>query len=145
MIHPAPTTAIDPRLARGVLAETGPITAGKPERIVIEFPNTNYRLELVPTGPMTTQVGKRIIGTIHAQARRIDVVDTGGRYVEPVYGTPRRVQGAVIAVQDNAIVVNAGMPIHCTPTDPRQKASDFALGALVSFDVLPGATFSAQP
>jgi len=71
-------------------------------------------------------------------------VGTGGRYVEPVYGRPRRVQGSVIAIDqaNNAVVVDATIPIHCTPTDPRQKATDFQPGQFVSFDVLEGATFT---
>jgi hypothetical protein len=138
MIHPAPTTRIDPLLARGVLARAGA------ELITIEFPNTNYRLDLRPLGPVHAAEGKRIIGVIRLDARRIDTVDTGGRYVEPVYGPIRRVQGTVIAVEGDAVVVNAGMPIHCRPTDPRQKASDFAPGAFVSFDAMPGATFEPR-
>lgn len=81
------------------------------------------------------------MGTIHAKAKRIDVVDTGGRYVEPVFGRPRRVQGTVIAAEGEELVVNAGVPIHCRPTDPRQKPSDFEVGDLVSFDVMEGAEF----
>jgi hypothetical protein len=81
---------------------------------------------------------------IRARCRRIDVVGTGGRYVEPVYGRPRRVQGTVISTDAsrNTVVVDAAIPIHCTPTDPRQKATDFQTGQLVSFDVLEGATFA---
>lgn len=138
MIHPSPTTRIDPSLARGTLAQAGP------ELITIEFPNTNYRLDLRPVSPVHAAPGKRIIGVIRLDARRIDKVDTGGRYVEPVYGPIRRVQGTVVAIQGDAVVVNAGMPIHCRPIDPRQKASDFAAGDFVSFDAMPGATFEPR-
>lgn len=141
MIHPAPTTKIDPRHARGVFAGHTPATATKPALVTITFPNTNYQLHLRPVGDVHAEEGKRIIGTIHAQARRIDLVGTGGRYVEPVYGRPRRVQGLIVAIEANAVVVNAGVPIHCTPTAPGQKSSDFALGDFVSFDVLDGASF----
>lgn len=144
MITPAPTTKIDPALARGVLVEVVPATATKPEFVKITFPNTSYEIHLLPTAPIATAPGKRIIGTIRAKCRRIDVVGTGGRYVEPVYGRPRRVQGSVIAIDqaNNAVVVDATIPIHCTPTDPRQKATDFQPGQFVSFDVLEGATFT---
>ncbi len=138
MIFPAPTSKIDPRLARGVLQET------TPKVIKVTFPNTNYELHLVPDGAVQTPVGKRIVGVIKAQARRIDVVKTGGRYVEPLVGHPRRVQGMVVAVDGaaNTVVVDAGMPVHCTPTDPRQKATDFEPGQFVSFDVLEGVSFA---
>ena len=42
------------------------------------------------------------------------------------------------------LIVDAGMPIHCVMTDPRQIPSMFERGAVVSFDVMDGATFSAE-
>ena len=60
-----------------------------------------------------------------AEAKRIDVVTTGGRYVEPVYGRPRRVQGTVIAIEDGAVVVNAGACNRCQLCDLR--CPDFAI------------------
>lgn len=146
MIHPAPTDKIAPTLARGELAEVVAPTATKPGHIVIEFPNTSYRMHLIPTGPITTAVGKRIIGTIRATARRVDLVETGGKYVEPVFGHPRRVQGSVIGSDDRSrtLIVDAGMPIHCVMNDARQVPSMFPRGAMVSFDVMDGATFSTE-
>lgn len=142
MIHPAPTTAIDPVLVRGTLEAIVPETAGHPAYIKLAVPNTSYSLHLQPTGAMPSgeRIGKRLIGTIRAKARRIDIVGTGGRYVEPVFGRPRRVQGTVLKITADAVVVDAGLPIHCTPQDARQKPSDFQPGQFVSFDVLDGAT-----
>jgi hypothetical protein len=142
MIAPHPTSKIDPVLARGTLLGVHAASATKPAHITFGVPNTNYELHLVPQGTIKAQVGKRLIGTIRAQARRIDVVQTGGQYVEPVYGRPRRVQGTVIAIKDGALVVDAGVPIHCAPTDARQKAEQFSVGQFVSFDVMDGARFA---
>ena len=136
MITPAPTTKIDRALTRGVLVSTDG------EAVTISIPDTNYQLRLIALGEITTRPGKRIIGTVRAQALRVDEVRTGGRFVEPVFGRPRRVQGRIIAIKDGAIVVDAGLPIHCTLTDRRQSATDFEQGQLVSFDVLKGATFT---
>lgn len=146
MIHPSPTTPISPTLARGVLAELHAATATKPAIAVIEFPNSNYQLHLVPTSQIATPVGKRIVGTIRVQARRLDIVDTGGNFVEPVIGRPRRVQGRVVEVDEtsNTVIVDAGMVIHLSLTDPRQRARQFPKGELVSCDVFDGATFSPQ-
>lgn len=151
MITPAPTTRIDPTLARGVVARHLPATATRPAFLVVAFPNTSYELHLeAPAagsqpgsagGWESAAEGSRIVGTIRAEATRIDVVRSGGRYVEPVSGRPRRVQGMVIAVTGDRVVVDAGVAIHCTPTDPRQKAGDFQVGDFVSFDVRRGATF----
>ncbi|MBC7772209.1 MAG: hypothetical protein H7210_06930, partial [Pyrinomonadaceae bacterium] len=135
MINPAPTSRIDPTLARGTLLEVIAATATRPGYVNITFPNTSYELHLLPGAPVSALVGKRIIGTIRAKARRVDKVQTGGRYVEPVYGRPRRVQGSVIATNEGAktIVVDAGVPIECSLTDERQKTGQFAVGDFVSF------------
>lgn len=144
MLHPAPTSRIDPTTARGELAESHPAAGANPAHVVLTFPNTNYRTHLLAAQPVTTPVGKRILGTIRVQARRVDTVHTGGRYVEPVYGRPRRVQGSVIAADTatRTIVIDAGFPIHCELTDARQRADDFQPGQFVSCDVLDGATFT---
>ena len=143
MITPSPTTSIDPVLARGTLLEIVPESGQRPAHLTFAVPNTSYQIALLPIGAMPTpdRIGKRLIGTIRAKARRIDVVDTGGRYLEPVYGRPRRIQGTIIKTVGDALVIDAGVPIHCTPTDPRQSASQFQPGQLVSFDALDGATF----
>jgi hypothetical protein len=148
MIAPSPTSKIDATLARGTLAGIASATPAKPAFLTFATPGTSYALHLqFPGTALATlearlaTVSKRLIGTIHAQAKRIDVVQTGGQYVEPVMGRPRRVQGTVIAIKGNEVVVDAGMPIHCTPTDPRQNASQFQVGQFVSFDVMDGARF----
>ncbi len=141
MITPSPTTRLDPGLARGILIETRAGDAIGTPQIVFGVLNTSYELHLVPAGEIKAGKGKRLVGTIAAQARRIDLVGTGGQFIEPVMGRPRRVQGTVIRAEGGAVVVDAGIPIHCTPADPRQTADQFAPGQLVSFDVLDGATF----
>ncbi|MBC7834268.1 MAG: hypothetical protein H7Y88_04100 [Phycisphaerales bacterium] len=146
MITPTPTTPIDRTLARGLLGEWVAQTATKPEMVKMLFPGTSYELHLVPATDITCEKGKRIVGRIAGAARRVDVVMTGGRYVEPVYGNPRRVQGTIVSTNDatNVIVVDAGMPIHLTLTDARQKGAQFALGQLVSCDVMDGTTFHPE-
>ena len=142
MITPQPTTKIDEKLARGVLARVGELDGEK--AVTIAFPDTNYEIQLILDGDIPCETGKRIVGTVSARAKRIDVVDSGGRFIEPIYGRPRRVQGRVVAIKGDAVVVDAGVIVHCTPTDARQSATDFEPGQLVCFDVLKGATFRAQ-
>ena len=128
-----------PSISRGVLAER------HADHIVLSIPGTDYRLHLLTAAPVTGEVGKRIRGVIRGQARRIDVVVTGGRYVEPVYGRPRRVQGSIDAVDTDAdtvtVRIHDAAAIVCR-TDGRQRAADFRVGQFVSLDVTPGATFS---
>lgn len=150
------TAAAQPTAARGVLTEVVAATATKPGYIVLSIPGSSYQLHLRPVGELAARVGapgvgKRLVGTITVEARRIDRVQSGGRYVEPVIGRPRRVQGRVTGVDlaSGTMTVDAGgaiavdglpLPIRCKPTDPRQRADQFAVGEMVSMDVLDGAT-----
>jgi len=144
MLYPAPTTKLAPHLARGTVVEHIGATATKPAFVVLSFANTSYRMHLQPTAEVSTPVGKTVIGTIRAEAKRVDVVHSGGRYVDPVFGRPRRVQGAVVANDGGVLTVHAGVPVVCTLTDPRQKAEDFAVGDFVGFAVARGATFTPE-
>ncbi|NUQ68628.1 MAG: hypothetical protein HUU18_10155 [Phycisphaerales bacterium] len=138
MITPSPTAKIDPSLARGVNAGE----AGGTLRFGV--PNTNYEIHLVPEQPVTTPEGKRLVGVIRAKARRIDVVSTGGRFIEPVTGRPRRIQGIVIRTDSGGVVVDAGIPIHCATTDPRQSPDQFKPGDLIACDLLAGTSFEMR-
>jgi hypothetical protein len=149
------TATADVRTARGVLYDLVSATATRPASLVFHVPGSQYQLHLRQEGQVSGQVGKRIAGVIHATARRVDVTNQGGRFIEPVIGRPRRIQGVVIA-QDaaaNSITVNCagsasvdgvGLPVVCKLTDPRQKAEQFPIGAFVGFDALDGASFTQQ-
>ena len=150
---PAPGTA--PGIASGTSSappatdlSTQPRVKGKLlERrdgmVVLGLPGTDYRLHLALEIGLPADVGDMVTGTIHATARRVDVISGGGRYLEPVFGRPRRVQGRIVGghVPSRALYVNAAAPIICTLSDARQQAGDFSIGQLVSFDVEPGAVF----
>ncbi len=137
MTETAASTEADRSIARGVLAESDD------KRIVLAIPGTDYRLELALSGALGSRVGDKIAGTIRAQARRIDVVKSGGLFIDPVFGRPRNVQGRIIEVDTNGntLTVNAGAPIVVKPS-PRQKAADFRPAQLVHFAAEPGATFT---
>lgn len=145
----APTPAPPPapaskRTARAKLLEKDA------EKVVLTFPagatgqiqKPTHQMHLLTNTPVRTEPGKRILGTIRVEARRIDVCGTGGSFVEPVYGRPRRVQGTIIDIDSSngCVVVDAGMPI-VAKLDPLQRTSDFKLGDHVTFAVKPGATF----
>lgn len=143
MLHPAPTSKLPPTIARGTIKALHPATATKPPHLVLALHNSDYELHLLPIGPAPFQPGERAVGRIRADAKRVDVVNSGGRYVEPVIGRPRRVQGTIVATDpdSNSITVNAGVPITCRLCDPNQRAAQFQPGQFVSFDVLRGSTF----
>jgi hypothetical protein len=149
MLDPAPTTKLDPTLTRGTLAEVRPATATQPAFVVLTIPNTDYRLHLCPHADDLARFegreGTKVVGIIRVPAKRLDICGTGGRFVEPCFGRPRRVQGMVRAVlkPENVVVVGAanGLSLHLTPTAPGQTAAQFAEGDFLTCGVLDGASF----
>ncbi len=131
------TTERDRGVARGVAA------AVKDGHLTLALPDTDYRIDLLTKGAIDAAPGRRTEGTITAQARRIDVIKSGGRYFEPVIGRPRRVQGRIVAIDEsaNTITVLAAAPIVCR-VGPGQSAGKFMVDQQVSFDVEPGAVFT---
>lgn len=138
---PAPTSK---RIAHAKLLEKDA------EKVVLTFTagatgqiqKPTHQMHLVTNTPVRTELGKRILGTIRVEARRIDICGTGGSFVEPVYGRPRRIQGNIIDIDstNGCIVVDAGMPIVATIA-AGQRPTDFKVGDHVTFAVKPGATF----
>ncbi len=112
------------------------------EQIVLAIAETDYQIHLQLVSEISAGVGDGIEGYIRAKARRVDVISAGGRYVEPVMGRPRRIQGRIIGgdVQANTIVVDCGIRIICSLM-AHQQASTFKTQQMVSFDVEPGASF----
>jgi len=131
------TTATVNEIARGVVESAD---AG---RLVLRIPQTDYRLQLVPTGPISTPVGKRIKGVIHAKALRLFATQGGGKFIEPVIGEPRIVAGMVIAVDALArrVLVDVSVPMWMT-LDDRQPKLEVAVGELVNCYVESGINFT---
>ena len=147
MLDPAPTTKIADNLARAKVLEFHPASGTRSGYAVLGFANTDYQIHVEPMdelGDLGDRVGKKVIGTIHMQARKVTVSGAGGRFVDPCSGVIRRVQGTVVGVddEDNRIVINAGMPIYLTLTAPGQNARDFEIGDFVGCDVLSHAGFA---
>lgn len=123
----------------------GPILEVGHAYITLALLGTDYKIHLVPTKGGTHAVGltagTRVHGTIHAKARRVDVIRAGGRFIEPVIGRPRRLAGRISATdpQHNTITVQCGAPFICVLT-ANQNAADFQVGSLVTFDVERGAS-----
>jgi hypothetical protein len=131
-----PVTALDPSIVHGVLIEQ------RDGGIVVGLPNTDYRLYLAVQEPLAEKSNDRIRGKVLARAMRVDVVRFGGRFIEPVIGRPRRLQGTICGVdaERNQITVNCVCPFVCELM-LGQKASCFAVGELVGFDIERGAMF----
>ena len=123
---------------------TGELVEIGTDTIVLGLRGTDYRLHLVVDGPVTAPLNKPLTGRITARARRVDIVGRGGRYIEPVYGRPRRLQGTVVGADAGAntlaVRCGGGSTFICSLL-PDQSASDFQAGTLVALDVESGAKF----
>jgi hypothetical protein len=149
MLHPAPTTKIDPTLARGTVLEVCDATANTPAQVVLSFPNTSYKsafethdgLEM-----LRSRIGEMVMGRIYAKARRVDQPQAGGRRIDPCLGTPRRVMGTVVGVDPsaNVVVMDAGVPVLLTLSAPGQQAQQFVEADFIACDVFPGTRFALQ-
>ncbi|MBL4809812.1 MAG: hypothetical protein JKY43_07130, partial [Phycisphaerales bacterium] len=117
--------------------------------VCLSFANTNYKLCLdysaTDLDELRSMVGKTVLGTIHATARRIDPVGAGGRSIDPVAGHPRRIMGKIIGIdtRSNGLVINVGpdMAIWLKVNAPNQHAKDFAEVEFITCDIEPGASF----
>ena len=81
-------------------------------QVTLCVPGMNYANTFALPGavPAALVAGASVRGTIHATAWKVDRVETGGNYVEPLAGRPRRMQGAVVAVNPaaNELTVQVG-------------------------------------
>ncbi len=109
----------------------------------VTMDRTSYRVQLLLQGELEATIGRRIHGIIRVNVWKVDFVSPGGAYIEPVLGRPRRVQGRVVAHQDdrNGIVISvSGCPITADLPERWQKV-DVPIGTLVAVDVYEGAVF----
>lgn len=134
----APSSPTTPPVVTGVVDAVGD------GWVQIKVPGSDYRLRLVPRDGERYTPGEKVSGVVRAQALRMDVIPAGGRYIEPVQGRPRRVQGRIVGgdASKNEVYVKAGPGVVVTPMAP-QRAGDFMIGQMVTFDVRAGSTFEA--
>ncbi len=107
------------------------------DHIVVGIAGTQYRMHLAVAEPVTAEVGKRIAGHIIAQVWKVDFVSTGGAYIEPVYGKPRRIQGNVIGktTGTNALIVEVASCPFVAQLPDRWQAADIPPGTDVGLDI----------
>jgi len=142
MAMASPTSEINSRaIVRGILE------AKTDDKIILSLPNTEYRLHLVPSVPpaaITTPIGKRLKGTIHARSLRMFKAagGGGGQFIEPLEGAPRIVAGRVAHVDaaSHRVLVEVPAALWMTLAEG-QKADMFAVGDMVNCYVESGTRF----
>lgn len=146
MLHPAPTTKIDPTLARGTILNVLDADDRHPARVVMGFPNSDYQIEFVIKGevePVRELMGEMVLARLFVEAKRLDTPKAGGRRFEPCIGRPTRLLGTVVGADpiSNVLVINASQPIALKITAPGQQAQELATADFIVCDVKPGAWF----
>ncbi|MEC8560567.1 MAG: hypothetical protein VXY94_10875 [Planctomycetota bacterium] len=122
------------------------------DTVVLGVHGTDYLLELTPTvtgdafpAPRSRR-NRRIRGTISGWALKMHRAEAGGRFIEPVHGTPRIVQGTVYEVDapNNRLLMDVVVPMWITldSATTGQFASQFAPGDLLNFYLAPGTSFT---
>ena len=129
-------------LVHAALLDHNPPAGGRPGLVVLGLPGTDYRLHLAAETIPEPDAFGQVTGRIHLSTRRVDIVGTGGRFIEPVYGRPARIQGTVLETDTDrhTLTVLCVVPFICRIED-RQRPDEFKRGQLVGFGVYPGARF----
>ena len=111
--------------------------------VVLTIPGTSYRLHFKPGARITKEPGKRIIGTISGKALRIHAAAAGGKFIEPIYGHPRIVQGTVVAIDTtaNRLLIDMVVPVWLVVPNG-QTTNEFSVGQMVNMYVESGMTFT---
>jgi hypothetical protein len=113
-------------------------------QITLRVPGFNYAhtFALVGTPPPALIPGARVRGIIHAPAWKVDRVELGGNYVEPLLGRPRRMQGTILAVNAAANELTVQVGYEATVKLPEKyRAADFKIGERIGWDNIDVPTF----
>ena len=121
-------------------------------QVVLGLHGTDYRLELTPTvapedfPPLKSERNRRIRGVIQARALKMHQASAGGRFIEPVHGRPRIVQGTVYAVdvENDRLLMDVVVPMWVSVESAvtGQFASDFSQGDMLNFYVESDISFT---
>jgi hypothetical protein len=115
--------------------------------VTLRVPGSNYRNSFAIHGDAGKELtpGARVRGTIHAPAWKVDRVELGGNYVEPLFGRPRRMQGTIIAVNGGSNELTVQVGYEATVKLPEKyQATDYQVGERVGWDNIEIPTFELQ-
>ena len=122
------------------------------DHVVLGVHGTDYLIELTPTVsgaqfPMPrSSRNRRVRGVVEGRALKMHRAEAGGRFIEPVHGRPRIVQGTVYQVDqpNDRLLMDVVVPMWITvdTATTGQKASDFSPGDLLNFYLEPGTLFT---
>ena len=134
-----PTAEVRTRSAKGTLVSVG---VGM---IVWRPLDTSYEHQLEFTGDLSAHVGRHGRGRVRVRGRKVYAVASGGNFVQPILGTPRIIQGRVLALDGNVLFVKAGA-VFAVELPTGKDTIDLAPGgiavnSMVNVVAWPGASF----
>jgi len=114
--------------------------------VTLRVPGSNYRNSFALAQPAAAlKAGDRVRGTIHAPAWKVDRVELGGNYVEPLVGRPRRMQGTILSVNAGANELTVQVGYEATVKLPAKYSADtFKPGERVGWDNIEIPAFEPQ-
>lgn len=108
-------------------------------RAVIAIPGSDYQLHVTISEPLECNPHGEVRGVVRGKAEKLERVGTGGIFIEPVYGRPRRVQGRVVRKDSAANTLTVQGPcVVVAELEATQRATDIPIGELVAFNLQPG-------
>ncbi len=109
--------------------------------VVIGVPGNAYGIRVGWAGDTVAAPG-RVRGVIEAHALRVHPAAAGGRFIEPVMGSPRIVSGTVTAIDVDAatVAVRSVVPMHLA-LEHREDLAACEVGASVNFHVRSDSRF----
>jgi len=121
------------------------------DSVTLGVHGTDYLVMLTPSvAPAdfpepASRRNRRIRGTVEGKALKMHRADAGGRFIEPVHGQPRIVQGTVSRVDaaNDRLLMDIVVPMWITVETAvtGQRASDFQSGDLLNFYLESGTRF----
>ena len=116
-------------------------------RITLRVNGYNYTHTFALAGnpPPALVPGARVRGAIRAPAWKVDRVEFGGNYVEPLAGRPRRMQGTILSVQAAANELTVQVGYEATVKLPaKYRAADYHVGERIGWDNIEIPTFELE-
>ncbi len=117
--------------------------------ITLRTQGSNYRNTFLLQGdPAGLTPGTRVHGTIYAPAWKVDRVELGGNYVEPLVGRPRRMQGTILSINTTANELTVRVGYEATVSLPEgSRADQFKVGERIGWDniEMPAFELAAVP
>ena len=110
---------------------------------------TNYELHLKRSETQFSgPIDKPVEAMIRVTARKIWTVPSGGNFIQPIFGSPRIIQGRVRWLDERRLVVHAGTSflVELPQSDQAVDLANGAIeaGSLVNVTALPGAVFEPR-